>query len=509
MATRAHGDRNGGSTLGSAGLVRTEGAEVTTAYDLVRYPSWPIPETHPASLSVFAALYSLPFVPHYRCRVLEIGCGEGVNLMSMAVAAPQSEFVGIDLAGTAIARARETAAGAGLANVTFEARNLLEAGADLGAFDYVVGHGLYAWVPQPVRAAVMRLIGTSLGPEGLAYLGYNAYPGCRVSEVLRDLLLDATRGLEDPREKLEAAHGALRRNIELWSETDPFQHALIVEARDTLTRRPEVLFHDELGDAYEPQLLGTVVAAARGEGLEYLCDASPSCNAEALRPTARFDRARSEARGDFARFEQLRDFAEARRFHRSIFCRAGREIDRRAVPARLRGLWVSAEMTLSEREPDGFVLRASNGAEISTRDPRLADLLVALGHAYPTSLPLDDIATNPEFAELLLHLFVSRVVVLSTAPSKCAATAGERPVACALARAQAAQGDTHLASLRHKPVHLTDPGARAFVASMDGTRTRAELARAMAEQAGMTAETAAARLPGALAEMARLGFMMG
>lgn len=485
---------------------------MTTAYDLVRYPSWPIPETHPAALAVFPALYGLSFVPHDRCRVLEIGCGEGVNLMSMAVTAPQAEFVGVDLAETAIAQGRETALAAGLVNVTLQAQDLLASGPDLGRFDYIVAHGFYAWVPEPVRAAMMRLVSQSLGPEGFAFVSYNTHPGCRLREALRDILLVATRGAEDPSEKLSAAHAMLRRLIDMWSEADPFQQALIAEARDMLKRPPQVLFHDEMGDVYEPQEVGAVIAAARAEGLEYLCDATPELNAEALWPSETFEKALPVTGGDWARFEQLSDFADMRRFRRSIFCRAGRGIDRRFVPERLRGLYASAEITLARQEPegpDGFLLRAGNGAELATRDARFADLLSRLGLAFPMSLPLDDASLDPDLARGLLHLFVSGIVTLSTAPSAFVLTPGERPLASPLARAQAAQGDTHLASLRHKPVHMTDAGARAFVALMDGTRTRAELARAMADQPGVTEEKAAARMSEGLAEMARLGFMMG
>ncbi len=485
---------------------------MTTAYDLVRYPSWPIPETHPAALAVFAALYGLSFVPHYGCRVLEIGCGEGVNLMSMAVTTPGSEFVGIDLAETAIAQGRATARAAGLGNVTLVAQDLLRATTDLGRFDYIVAHGFYAWVPEPVRLAMMRLVGRSLGPDGLAFVSYNARPGCRLREALRDILLDATQGLEDPSEKLEAAHAALRRQIGLWSEADPFQHALAIEARDMLKRPPALLFHDELGGTYAPQLLGAVVEAARAEGLEYLCDATPELNAEALWPSETFEKALPSTGGDWARFEQISDFADMRRFRRSIFCRADRGIDRGFAPERLDGLFASAEIALVKQEGeerDGFLLRAGNGAELTTRDPAFAELLAKLGLAFPMSLSLEGIGTYPELARGLLHLFVSGIVTLSTAPSGFVLTPGERPLASPLARTQAAQGETHLASLRHKPVHLTDAGARAFVALMDGTRTRAELARAMADQPGVTEEKAAARLPEGLAEMARLGLMMG
>jgi SAM-dependent methyltransferase len=494
------------------GLHPDRGRTVTTAYDLVRYPSWPIPETHPASLAVFAALYGLPFVPPQKCRVLEIGCGEGVNLMSMAVTASQAEFVGIDLAERPIATGRETARVAGLGNVTLQAQDLLATGPDLGQFDYIVAHGLYAWVPEPVRAAVMRLIGRSLCPDGLAFVSYNAYPGCRLREVLRDLLLDATRGVEEPAERLATAHAALRRQIGLWSEADPFKHALMIEAQNMLKRPPELLFHDELGGAYAPQLLGTIVEAARAEDLDYLCDTTPELNAEALFPSETFESVVPFTGGDWMRFEQLTDFTDMRRFRRSIFCRSGRAIDRRAVPERLEGLWASAEIELLRQEPggpDGFVLRAVNGAELSVRDSSLADILVKLGLAFPMSLPLEGIAGFPELARALLHLFVSGIVTLSAGPSGFVLTPGERPVASALARAQAARGETHLASLRHKPVHLMDAGTRAFVALMDGSRTRGELAAAMADQPGMTADKVAARMPEALAEMARLGLMMG
>jgi len=484
---------------------------LTTAYDLVPYPSTPIKEAHPTRLAVLAALFGLRFVPFHECRVLEIGCGEGVNLMSMAVTAPRSEFVGIDLAETAIAHGRDMARAAGLANVRLHAQDLLEAGPGLGQFDYIIAHGLYAWVPEPVRAAAMRLIGRSLGPDGLAYISYNAYPGCRLREVLRDILLEATRGLAEPGARLDAAHAALRRQIEMWSEADPMQHALIIEAREMLQQPPELLFHDSLGEAYAPQLLGAVVAAARAENLDYLCDVNPELSAEAFWPSEKFEAAAPFTGRDWARFEQLSDFAGMQFFRRSLLCRAGREIDRRMAAERFHGFWGCAAIERVNRElenPDEFEFRAGNGVEVATRDPRLADLLEQIGRAYPMSFPLDGVSTYPEVAELLLCLYVSQVVVLTTSPSPFVLTLAEKPVASPLARIQAGQGNRCLASLRHKPVYLEDAGNRAFLTLLDGTRTCGELARVMAEQSGMSVDAAAAGVPRALAEMARLGLMM-
>src|SRR6202023_591674 len=146
---------------------RSGTAAMANAYDVVRYPNWPVPETHPATLGAFAALLGRRFAPFHACRVLEIGCGEGVNLMSMALGAPASEFVGIDLAEAPVAQGRATAEASGLANVTLRVQDIMQAGAALGEFDYIVAHGVYAWVPAPVRAALMRLVGKCLRTHGL------------------------------------------------------------------------------------------------------------------------------------------------------------------------------------------------------------------------------------------------------------------------------------------------------------------------------------------------------
>jgi hypothetical protein len=107
----------------------------------------------------------------------------------------------------------------------------------------------------------------------------------------------------------------------------------------------------------------------------------------------------------------------------------------------------------------------------------------------------------------LLRLFVARIVSFITEPLRFSLTPSEHPVASPLARVQAAQGETVLASLHHKPVE--DAAGRAFITLMDGSRTRGGLAQEMAKRTGVAEDIAAARLPQALAEMSKLGLMMG
>src|SRR6478672_10873393 len=95
-----------------------------TAYDVVDYPDYPYEQTQPARLAAMAALHGLRAPDPATARVLELGCGSGGNLLAIAMAWPDSEVVGLDIASKPVAAATETAAAAGLANATFLAADV-------------------------------------------------------------------------------------------------------------------------------------------------------------------------------------------------------------------------------------------------------------------------------------------------------------------------------------------------------------------------------------------------
>jgi SAM-dependent methyltransferase len=481
---------------------------VTNAYDRVRYPNLAVARTHPAILSAFAALFGKPFAPFAASRVLEIGCGEGVNLINMALFAPGSEFVGVDLAETPISLARASVQALGLANVRFHVQDIADIDDSLGRFDYMIAHGVYAWVPAAVGEALMRVIGASLSADGLAFISYNAYPGARFRQILRDLLLNATDAISDPVEKLRLAHSVLMHVTKSWSESDPYQNALRAAANNMLRRRPEVLFHDEFNAHFEPKLLSAVIAAARKVGLDYLCDAQAPLCAEALFPSEKFAAAEPYSGGDWGRFEQLADFSEMRFFRQSIFCRAG-GVDRRLVGRRLRGLWAYGDPRPMERDPqtpETFVFATPGGAEMTTNSPKLAQVIARIGAAFPCCVALDDVAEDAELASFVLRLFVANVVRLRTAPFPFTLAPGDRPIASPLARLQATRGEQIVASLLHTSVEI-DAGGAEILSLMDGSRTRDDLAREAAALANASSEIGLAQASKAVTRMARLGLI--
>ncbi len=53
--------------------------------------------THPSRLAAIATLSGMRPAPPERCRVLELGCASGGNLVPMAYGLPGSTFVGVDI----------------------------------------------------------------------------------------------------------------------------------------------------------------------------------------------------------------------------------------------------------------------------------------------------------------------------------------------------------------------------------------------------------------------------
>src|ERR1022692_2161609 len=102
------------------------------SHNTFAYPGFPYPNTHPNRLAAMAILHGLSPAPVEQCRVLEIACNEGANLIPMAYAIPTSEFVGFDLARLPIERGQERIRELGLTNIRIFESNLLDAGTELG-----------------------------------------------------------------------------------------------------------------------------------------------------------------------------------------------------------------------------------------------------------------------------------------------------------------------------------------------------------------------------------------
>ena len=242
------------------------------SYDQVRYPGLPLAQTHPDRLATIAGLFGLRAASPARCRVLEIGCGEGGNLIPMALTLPGSEFTGIDRAEQAIAQGRSVAAALGLSNVTLRQLDLMEAGR-LGEFDYIIAHGVYSWVPREVREGLLRLCRASLAPQGVAYVSYNAYPGFHRREMFREMMLYHVRGIEDPEGRVRQARELIESLAKCQPAGKPARALFDEELRHLSESEEWFLYHDDLAPTNHALYFHEFVADARRHELQYLAEA--------------------------------------------------------------------------------------------------------------------------------------------------------------------------------------------------------------------------------------------
>ena len=122
-------------------------------YDQVPYLNRAHTHTHPDRLAALATLLGLEPPCLERCRVLELGCANGRNLLPMALALPAAHFTGVDLSARQIADGQAAVAELGLSNLDLRHASLAGVDAGYGLFDYIICHGVYSWVDEALQDA--------------------------------------------------------------------------------------------------------------------------------------------------------------------------------------------------------------------------------------------------------------------------------------------------------------------------------------------------------------------
>ena len=458
------------------------------SYDHLPYDSVPIADTHPDGLRAIARLFGVTGKPAHACRVLELGCAGGGNLIPMAFYLPGSEFVGIDLAQHHIAEANGLIDEVQLGNVRVLHRSVTDDLSDLGEFDYIIAHGLFSWVPRPVQDRVLVVCARQLSANGIAYISYNTLPGWHARAGLRDMLLACCDKTAHASVRLSQAYALFDLlTPALRGQATPEAQGLLAEI-DYLRRAPaSYLYHEYLEETNEPLWFAEFMARAQAAGLDYLADAVLST----MLPATLGEATARELSGmaDRLRVEQLMDYARLRKFRRTLLVRRGVAVDSAPDLEAFTSLAFHADLASDEEldfasdAPQTF--RLSTGGECRIAHPLAKAAAMSLAMGYPDSTGWYQLlaAASALVAEHGDERFIGEVarfqtewfslaayqsVRLSAEARDFAAEVPDRPQAHALARAQARRGKV-VASVRHAAVELDEFGAL-LVQQMDGRR---------------------------------------
>ncbi len=472
--------------------------EISEAYDRLPYPSKFFNLTNPDHLAAVAMLLGLEPAPPEKCTVLELGCGNGSNLIAHAYNLKESQFVGVDISGGHIEAAERSAEELGIKNTKFrqmDVKDLSEK--DFGRFDYIIAHGLISWIPLEVRDRIFEVYGELLNENGIGYISYNAYPGARQREMIRDVFRYHTEGGEEPEERVRGSLEILEmlagHSVDSKIHRPIFTHEFERHSRHSVSD----IFHDELADHYHPLHFYEFNELLERNGLKFLSEAE--YHAMSMGQFSEEVREFADGIDDLVRREQYLDYFRGRAFRQTLFCRNGLEIERAPDPSLIERFYAASSMKPDSPEPDlspGKVIHftGNRGQGIQIDHPLTKAALCILGQEWgrPVHVPIllqsarqllehaGIMIENDDSQESITRTILFRIfegtdlLEFHTVGLEASQTVSDRPKLNRLARWQL-ESARNVTSLFGLNVGVRDEVSAELLRLADGTRTHAEL----------------------------------
>lgn len=350
------------------------------------------PDLSPVRLRLACRASGLDVALPDPCTYLELGFGQGYAL-NIHAASNAGSFWGADLNPSHVVHARDLASGTD-ADLTLldDAFTDLARRTDLPGFDVIALHGVWSWISDESRAAILDLIRRGLKPGGIVYMSYNCLPGWAVDGPTRHLMMLSER-FSDRR---DGPAGRIRNAGEMVKavvDAEGAYYALNRPARDhalNLTGKDgRYLAHEYLNADWHLPYFSEVEAAMReakmtwvgpARHLDRIDDINLSPGSAAL----------LDGMGDPVLRESLRDYLVNQRFRCDLFVKGGHR------------LTLEAQRDTLESQPFAL-LKPPADVDLKVRGARgEADLPEAIYRPVLEALASDDYRPK-SIAELRTH----------------------------------------------------------------------------------------------------------
>ncbi len=492
-----------------------------TSYNDIPYMGRVHAQTHIERLALAARVFGMETIPLENARVLELGCGDGSNIVNMAINLPNATFVGVDGSEVHIERGQKMAEQAGANNVQLEAMDITNIRDQFGTFDYIICHGVFSWVPDTVREAILRICREQMSPLGIGYISYNAYPAWKQHEMLRDMMRFHAFRMEEPKEQILQARALVQfLGTHVPDAVNNSYGQFVTSQVDFISGlTEEYLYHEYLEAHNQPYWFYEFIKLLDNNALQYLGDTDLSSMINLHWPDETRDVLNHISPTQYE-LEQYMDMLRCRRFRCSLFVHHAREVTRGIEPNVFKDFyysykamdkWLSAEDENTDNT-EQTEHQETNGDSVHQTDTE-ADLIAALpvtsedGDAqsfiqvalfqhlhemWPKRVHFDELIEianavkgSPlseeeilSLAELLQTLYLKEVIQAHLYAPKIANDIPTHPHLNGVARHQATYQEV-ISTQLHDMVVVRDEWVREMVTLMDGTRTVDEIAEAL------------------------------
>ena len=483
-----------------------------TSYNDIPYMGRVHAQTHIERMALSARVFGMETVPLETARVLELGCGDGSNLVNMAINLPNATFVGVDGSEVHIERGRAMATHAGAKNVQLEAMDITHIKDQFGTFDYIICHGVFSWVPETVREHILRICREQMSPLGIGYISYNAYPAWKQHEMLRDMMRFHAFRMEDPKEQILQARALVQFLGSHVPDAVNNSYGRFVSSQvDFISGLTEEYLYHEYLEAYnQPYWFYEFIQLLDGNSLQYLADTDLSSMINLHWPEETRDVLNHISPTQYE-LEQYMDMLRCRRFRCSLFVHHAREVTRGIEPKVFKEFFFSYKACdkWSTPEPTEGVDATAEDTEQTTSEDIIAALPASVDHndtqsiiqvalfqhlhdMWPKRVHFKDLMgiasavkgdtlTEDEelsLAELLQTLYLKEVIHAHLYQPSVVNDIPTHPHLNGVARYQATYQEV-ISTQLHDMVIVRDEWVREMVTLMDGTRTVEEIAEAL------------------------------
>jgi len=423
-------------------------------YDEIPYFSNPSYLTQPGHLAALAAYFNLQAPPVDDCRILELACGNGINLISIAQMVPNSSLTGIDMSEASIEEGQQIINALGMKNIVLHHMNIVDIPEDLGQFDYIIISGAYSWVSKEVQHKILEISRRHLAENGLLYVHYLVYPAAYLERMSCDILRYHIRNIVDPHECISRARSYLGKFLEIAPEKNTLMSDVL---KEYLTEKNDDndgdLYHQHLVAQSTPLYFSEFIDQADQHSLQYVADADLFKLQPGIFPSTA-PRQYQSLDIDYIEMEQLADLLHMNIKRDGILCHEHVTLNRSPCSKFIHQLYVASLVKPVSPNADFYnslavTFKTVVGKQITISDPVHKLALMILSNHWPQAISFDvlladirdtlqrnnkNIIESLELSDCLMYSYIRGDAYLHQRALLLTNNVSDRPVASPLAR---------------------------------------------------------------------------